>query len=242
MSANREQQVTETFVELADTLSSEYDIGDFLQTLVDRCGEILEVGTGGVLIEGPEGNLRLAAATSEIMKELEDLELASKEGPCLEAYRDGKQVVFEDLRSGTERWPHVAPKALEMGLLAAYAFPVRLRDHCIGALNLYREVTGAFRDDDIRLAQAFADVAAIGILQERKVANAEERTAQLQRALDSRVAIEQAKGIIAERHGVSPQQAFDAIRGYARSHNRKLREVCEEVIGGGDRVTAEFSG
>lgn len=236
MGARREQLVRDTFVELADTLASDYDIGDFLQMLVDRCGAILDVRTGGVLVEGSRGVLQLAAATSAIMNELEQLEIDAREGPCLEAYETGEQVVCGDLRETTDRWPTIAPKALEMGLLSVYALPVRLRDDRIGALNLYREQTGVFDDEEIRLAQAFADVAAIGILQARRVADAEERSVQLQGALDTRVIIEQAKGAVAERYGVTPTQAFAAIRSVARSSNRKVSAVCQEIVDGGEPV------
>ena len=234
---SREQLVMDTFVELADTLSSDYDVGEFLHTLVERCTTVLQVKTGGVLVEAPDGQLRLAAATSDSMKQLEDLEISLRQGPCLDAYRDVQQVLVEDLRAMNARWPKVAPEAVDMGLLAAYAFPLRLRGDCIGALNLYRGTTGEFRDDDVRLAQAFADVATIGILQERTVTRAEQRAEQLQAALSSRVLIEQAKGIIAERHDVSIQEAFDALRRHARDNNRKLRDVCQAVVDRGDPLT-----
>lgn len=236
MGARGEQLVREAFVELADTLASDYDIGDFLQMLVDRCGAILDVRTCGVLVEGPRGDLQLAAATSATMNELETLEIDAREGPCLEAYQTGEQVVCGDLRETMDRWPTITPKALEMGLLAVYALPVRLRGDRIGALNLYREQTGVFDGEDIRLAQALADVAAIGILQARRGADAEERSAQLQGALDTRVIIEQAKGAIAERYGVTPTRAFEAIRSVARSSNRKVTAVCQEIIAGGEPV------
>lgn len=233
---SREQQVMDTFVEMADTLASDYDIDEFLHRLVERCAEILKVETGGVLVEGPDGHLQLAAATSDKMKQLEDLEVRLRQGPCLDAYRQVEQVLVEDLREQSDRWPEVAPQAVDIGMLAAYAFPLRLRDDCIGALNLYRESTGEFYDQDVRLAQAFADVATIGILQERKVASAERRAEQLQGALESRVLIEQAKGIVAERYGMPVDQAFDALRRHARNNNQKLRAVCHEVVAGGDPV------
>lgn len=227
------QHVMDTFVELADTLTSDYDIGDFLQTLVDRLDELLDVDTAGVMLETPEGELRLAAASSELMKELEDAEVRHLEGPCWDAYRHGEQVVAGDLRDEHVRWPRTAPHALRIGLLAAYAFPLRLRETSIGALNLYRSEPGAFGDQDIAVAQAFADIATIGILQERKVAHGEELARHLQRALDSRVLIEQAKGVVHERHGIDLEDAYRALRREARSSNRKLHDVCRDVVAGG---------
>lgn len=115
------------------------------------------------------------------MKELEDAEVRHLEGPCWDAYQTGAQVVAGDLRDEHDRWPKTASHAIGIGLLAAYAFPLRLRDKSIGALNLYRSGPGAFGDQDVAVAQAFADIAAIGILQERKVAAGEELSGQLQR-------------------------------------------------------------
>ena len=226
----RDGLVRETFIELADTLASGFDLGDFLHLLVDRCEEVLDVSTGGVLLESPDGTLRLAAATSEQMEELEHAEISHSEGPCFDAYRHGEQVVADDLLTAFGRWPKVAPLAVDMGLRAAHAFPLRLRDDRIGALNLYRDAPGAFPDDDIRLAQALADVAAIGILSERRIHAAEERAAQLQHALDSRVIIEQAKGVLAERAGISADDAFQRLRMHARRRGERISVVCRLVV------------
>lgn len=230
--ADSDQMIRDTFVDLANTLASDYDIGEFLHLLVERCQSILSLTTAGVLVESPEGNLKLAAATSEGMYRLEQAEIDHQDGPCVEAYRSVGPVVCQDLREERERWPKVIDHMLDMGLLSAYAFPLRLRDDCIGAINVYRDVPGAFHDDDIRLAQAFADVAALGILHQRKVGRAEQRAEQLQHALDSRVVIEQAKGIVSERHGISVNDAFERLRSHSRSNSRKLREVCQDVIDG----------
>lgn len=230
--AEREQLVMDTFVALADTLASDYEIGEFLHLLVERCANVLQVSAGGVLVEDPEGQLRLAASLSPAMERLEVAELQSMEGPCIDAYRDVEQVTAADLRDHQDRWPNVLPHALEQGLLAVFAFPLRLGGDCIGALNLYRDETGPFRDDDIRLAQAFADVAAVGILQHRKVTKAEQRAEQLQHALDSRIVIEQAKGAIQERHGVTSSEAFELLRREARNRHRELHDVCRDAIDG----------
>lgn len=225
-----ERLVQETFVSLADTLASDYGIGDFLYLLVERCNEVLDITTGGVMLESPSGALELAAATTDEMKVLEELEMEHREGPCLEAYRDVKQVTAEDLREHVDRWPTVAPYAIDMGLVAVFGFPMQLRGDCIGALNLYRDQVGPFDQADIDLAQAFAHVAAIGIMQERRLSDAELRSGQLQHALDSRVIIEQAKGVLAERLDISPNSAFERLRQYARSHNATVRSVCEDVL------------
>lgn len=230
MSESREQLVMETFVELADTLSSHYDVTDFLHTLVERCEDILQVEAGGVLVYTADGHLDVAAATTEKMQRYEEAELRHGEGPCIDAYRGVEQIVAEDLNETKDRWPRTTPEALELGLQAVYAFPLRLRDHCIGALNLYREQPGPFHEDDVRLAQAFADVAAIGILQEREIAGNQRTVRQLQHALDSRVMIEQAKGLLAAQLGVSPEEAFQVLRRQARSNRIKLHDVAVAVV------------
>lgn len=230
MSESRERLVMDTFVELADTLASDYDVTAFLHLLVERCQDVLGVDAGGVLIGTAKGGLGLAAATTEKMRRYEEAEMRHGEGPCIDAFRGVEQIVAEDLNKAKDRWPRAAPEALELGLQAVYAFPLRLRDDCIGALNLYREQPGPFGHDDMRLAQAFADVAAIGILQEREIADKDRTVRQLQHALDSRVAIEQAKGVLAARMGITPEEAFEVLRRHARSNRVKLQEVASGVV------------
>ena len=234
-----DQLIRDTFVDLADTLASDYDVGEFLQVLVQRCQDVMDVTTCGVLVEDPQGTLRLAAATSREMHQLEQAEIHLEDGPCFEAYRRVEPIVSHDLREERQRWPQVVDQALGMGLLAAYGFPLRLRGDCIGALNLYRDQAGALGEEDVRLAQAFADVTTIGILQERKVTRGKQRSQQLQHALDARVVVEQAKGILAERHGVSLNQAFEGLRRHARNNHIKVRDVCQDILNGQTLPTLE---
>lgn len=233
--ADREQLMLDTFVTLADTLATDYDVSEFLRVLLERCGQLLDITTGGVMLESPNGELQLAVALSGEMEALEQAEIDNRQGPCHEAYRTGVHVVVDDLRAEgpRDRWPTVTQQMDDMGLVGAYAFPLRLRDDTIGALNLYRDTPGEFREEDIRLAQAFADVAAIGILQQRLVIDAQHRTAQLQRALDSRILLEQAKGIVCAERNMTMHDAFELLRSYARKHNRSLREVASAVVENG---------
>lgn len=226
----REQSVIDTFVTLADTLAGDYDIIDFLHALVERCEEVLVVDAGGVMLDDGDGALRLVSATSDKMERYEQTELRHGEGPCIDAYRTVDQVVAHDLNLARDRWPRVADVALSLGMQSVYAFPLRLRDDCIGALNLYREKVGPFDEEDVRLAQAFADVAAIGILQARAVSNAEARAQHLQHALTSRITIEQAKGVVMANTGLNSQQAFDMLRAHSRKNRVKLNEVARGVI------------
>lgn len=230
--AERERAMVDTFVELAGALAGDDDVNELLEMLVARCAAIFGVTTAGVMLETPEGRLQLAVALSAEMRDLEQAEIDNEDGPCHEAYRTGEPAVVNDLDHSdvAERWPTVVGRMRGMGLKAVYAFPLRRRGDRIGALNLYRDAPGEFADDDVRVAQAFADVAAIGILQERRAFSAEERAGQLQYALDSRIKIEQAKGIICAQRNVSLTEAFGAIRHYARSSRRNIHDVAQLVI------------
>lgn len=206
-------RISDTLVDLADTLVSDYDLLDYLDRLLERSVEVLGADAGGVMLS-PGGSrpqeLNLLACTDEDARVVELLELQRQEGPCVDSHRLGIPVVEHDL-SRSDRWPNFAPVAMDRGFQAVYAFPMRLRETVIGALNLFREAPGAVDAEEVRAAQALADMATIGILQHRAVQDARELAAQLQRALNSRVVIEQAKGILAERLGCDMEPAYEAM-------------------------------
>ena len=228
----REAVLTRTLVELADTLVGDFDVIDILTLLADRCVEVLEVEAAGVMLATPDGQLRVMASSSEAMRVLEVFEVQSQEGPCLDCHRTGEAVVNQDLDSSDDRWPRFAAEAIEAGFHSAHALPMRLRDSVIGALNLFRTGTGEMGPDDIAVAQAFADVATIAILQHRAAAEAQVLNHQLTHALNSRIILEQAKGMVAERLGFDMQGSFAALRNHARSRNLRLSDVAESVIDG----------
>jgi GAF domain-containing protein len=175
--------------------------------------------------------LQLLSSTSESMRTLELFELQQQEGPCVDCHVLGEPVVIEDLEA-SERWPLFAPRALEQGFRSVYALPLRLRGATIGALNLFRIEPGAAEPSDVRAAQALADMATIGLMQQRAVHEARELAGQLQLALHSRVIIEQAKGLLAERLSCELEEAFQLIRTYARNRNLRLREVAAAALAG----------
>jgi len=229
----REQQLVQTFISLTDTLVADFDAEELLHVLAARCVELLGVDAAGVMLAMGTNELQAAAASSRDMRQLEIFEVASAEGPSYDAYVSGEVVLERDLRTATSRWPMFTPRALELGFVVAYGFPLRLRERTVGALNLFQvEGRVALDDPDLAVAQGFADVATIALLQEQALHNAEALTEQLTGALSSRVSIEQAKGIVAERFGLDPQQAFERLRTHARSRGRKLRDVAQEVIDG----------
>ena len=228
----REDRLVDTFVTLADTLIDNYDIIDFLQTLAERCVELVDVSAAGIMLADTKGELRHAACSNEQMRFVELLELQFEEGPCLDAYRTHESVVCSPPELLAHRWPLFGPLAAEKGFESVSAVPMRLRDRVIGALNLFSTAPRALGDEDLRVVQAMADVATIGILQERSLHDAHAFSEQLEGALESRVAIEQAKGIIAERSAINVDVAFERIRNFARSHNRLLSETAREIVSG----------
>jgi transcriptional regulator with GAF, ATPase, and Fis domain len=227
-----DELLVETFVELADTLTADFDVIDFLHVLVDRCVELLDVDAAGLLLAASDGKLHLVASSNEQVRLLELFQLQNDQGPCLDAFATGRTISNADLATAGEQWPRFSAAATDAGFAAVDALPMRLRSDVIGALNLFRTRPGALPDQALRTARALADVATIGLLQERSIRHQEILTEQLQSALNSRVLIEQAKGLIAERLHVDMDGAFAALRGYARGHNLKLRAVAHAVIAG----------
>ena len=228
----REQVLAELFVALADTLVDDYDVVDLLHQLVTACVSLLGVSAAGLLLDDQKGNLAVVASSSERMRLLEIFQLQNDEGPCLDCVRNGTAVTSGDLGSERGRWPLFVPAALDAGFRSVAAVPLRLRNETIGGLNIVNTAAEPVRAEDQRLAQALADVATIGILQRRSAHRSSMMSEQLQHALNSRVAIEQAKGVLAERHGVDMDGAFGMLRRYARDHNLKLTDVAHGVTRG----------
>ncbi|MFD3581714.1 GAF and ANTAR domain-containing protein [Streptomyces sp. NPDC058683] len=227
-----QQLLAKTFVELADNLVADFDLIDFLRLLTDRCVAMLGADAAGVLLADHDGALRVMAASDEQVRLLELFQLQSDEGPCLECFRSGTPVIVADLTLEVGRWPRFATAAHRSGFGAVQALPMRLRDEVVGALNLFRAAPGPFDPAGTLIAQALADVATISLLQQRSTHRSTILNEQLQTALNSRVLIEQAKGKLAERQGIDMEQAFTTLRGYARSHNRRLSDVARAFIDG----------
>jgi GAF domain-containing protein len=228
----REAMLARTLVELADTLVADFDVVELLTVLTDGCVDVLDVGAAGLMLVAPDGELRVMASSSEAMRVLELFELQAQEGPCLDCYRTGQPVVNQDLAQANGRWPRFAKEALAAGFHSVHALPMRLRGSVIGALNLFYVHPGEMHPADVVAAQAMADVATIAILQHRAVLEAQVLNEQLVHALNSRVVIEQAKGILAERLGLDMEQSFSRLRNHARNHNLRLAHVAHAVIDG----------
>jgi GAF domain-containing protein len=229
---SREVSLARTMVELADTLVDDFDVVELFSLLTDRCVELFGISAAGLMLISPEGDLRVVASSSEAMRLLELFEVQAEEGPCLDCYRSGEPVVNQNLAAVNGRWPQFAPKALEAGFRSAHALPMRLRGVVIGALNLFGTEPAALAEADLLAAQALADVATIAILQQRAAVDAQVLSEQLSLALNSRILIEQAKGMLAERAGLDMDRSFATLREYARRHNRLLAEVARDFITG----------
>src|ERR1700729_3057086 len=236
------QLLSDTFVELTDTMVAGFDVIDFLHVLTDRSVQLLDVSAAGLLLADPRGELRVVAASSEAARLLELFQLQSDQGPCLQCFRSGQPVQVADLAAEAARWPRFAPAARKAGFAAVQALPMRLREQVIGALNLFRAGPGAFDPADVRVGQALADVATISLLQERSMRHSDTLNEQLQTALNSRVVIEQAKGKLAERLGLDMGQAFNLLRDRARTSNRRLSDLAQAFIDGKETLTGPNAG
>ncbi|SDI17368.1 GAF domain-containing protein [Actinokineospora alba] len=229
---SREQLLASTFVSLADTLVADFDVIDFLHTLATRSVELLDVDAAGIMLADPHGGLHVMASSAEEARLLELYELQNNEGPCLDCFRSGRPVARDDLLAMRASWPAFTEQLQGLGFHSAQALPLRLRAETIGALNLFRLEPGSLSDADLRIGQAMADVATVGLIQERAISAGELLATQLQTALSGRVQLEQAKGVLAQRAGLPMAEAFQVMRAYARGHNRRLSDVAAQIIDG----------
>ncbi|MDX6358348.1 MAG: hypothetical protein QOH37_1402 [Nocardioidaceae bacterium] len=224
------ERLSDLFVEVADTLVDDFDVIDFLHNLTVHAADISGAGAVGLMLTDQQGHLQFVAASNSNGEHLELYQLQNVEGPCLDCFATGQPVVNADLVSAVAQWPTFAPRALELGYRSVHAFPMRLREHTIGALNLFGTSGVLFDASEVRVVQSLADVATIAILQEGKISRAEALTEQLQGALNSRIIIEQAKGAVSALAGVAPDEAFELMRRHARSSNRRLVDVAQAVL------------
>ena len=226
----RETELLETFVTMADSLVVGFDILDLLQTLVEKTTKLFDAADAGIILANTRGELEVIASTSERSRLIGLLQLGSGAGPCLEAFQTGRVVSATSVDQMTSRWSAFAASAQESGYRSVHAIPLRLRTTSLGSLNLFRETEGVLNESDAAAAQALADVATISLLQERTLRETDVARAQLQRALDSRVVIEQAKGVISQQHGIDMDEAFRRIREHARASRTRLVIVAQEIV------------
>jgi GAF domain-containing protein len=223
------ERLAEVFVEVADTLVDDFDLIEFLQALTTHTSELIDARAAGLMLADSHGRLQLMAASDERTEMLELFQAQVLEGPCQDCFRQGRPVVNADLERAGGRWPQFVPMATSAGFKSVHAFPMRCRGQVVGALNMFGTTTGEMSDQDASIVQALADVATVGILQERIIRRSGELAEQLQGALNTRITVEQAKGMLAHIHSESPEQAFGRLRSYCRSRGLRLTEVAARL-------------
>ncbi|MDX1890146.1 GAF and ANTAR domain-containing protein [Mycolicibacterium sp. 050158] len=233
---DRYERLANAFVGLADTLVADYDVIELAQQLIDDAMALLPISAAGILLGDASGTLHVFASSSEQSRLLELLQVEADVGPCLDAYRTGSAVLVDDLDSRAAQWPAFSQRAAEYGYRAVSALPLRLRTERVGALNLFLAEKGSLADSDLAVGQALADVATIGILHQRILSRSEVVNQQLQTALNTRLIIEQAKGVLSERGNLDMDRAFNLLRAHARRTNRRLAELARSVVDGADTI------
>lgn len=230
MSANREREVIQAFVGLANSLVDGVDVVDLLSELATDCARLLDVASAGLLLADRRGVLHVMAASSERTRSLELFQLQRDQGPCLDCFRSGAAVSVPDLSARAEQWPQFVAAAVEAGFASVHALPMRLRDSVFGALGLFGTSVGALNDEDLSLGQALAHVASVALIADRATAGTSEINEQLQVALAMRVQVEQAKGLLSQHAGVDMDRSFAALRDYARNRNVQLGDVARLLV------------
>lgn len=226
---SREAKINAAFIAMADALMKEYDIVDLLSTLLNVCTDVLGMDAGGILLADSAGDLELVASTSEEAQVVETIIIAAGEGPCIDCYSTAEAVSVPDIATVAERWPRFHRTALEQGFRSTYAVPMRLRHEVVGVMNLLHSQPGEITEESGNVAQALADLAVLGVLHERNFRTPFAITEQMHLALDTRILVEQAKGVLAHSENLSMTEAFNALRQYARANGTTLRRVAEAI-------------
>jgi GAF domain-containing protein len=218
--------------EFATLMVADNSVEAVLKRLGEYCSELLPVHGVGVLLRSPKGGMEVATANTEAGKIVEELEAELREGPCTDALESGEQVLVPDLDAAADRYPRFTPKALEAGVRSIHGLPLTIRSETIGSMDLVALEPLDLTGEHLATAQMLGDVTVSYLANARILAEKTALAEQLQQALDSRVLIEQAKGVFAERHKVTVNEAFETIRRYARSNQLKLRDVAGAIIRG----------
>jgi GAF domain-containing protein len=226
------ERLLDLFVEVADTLVDDFDLIDFLHNVADHTAAISGASSVGLLLADQNQQLQFMAASSQGARHLELFQIQNAEGPCLDCFRTREPVIVPDLNAAADRWPRFAAQAVATGIHSVHAFPMRLRERTIGALNVFGSTARPLEPDDVKVIQALADVATIALIQEQALVAAETLTEQLQGALNSRIVIEQAKGVVARSLGVNVNEAFEVMRSHARRNHLRLTDLAHSIATG----------
>jgi GAF domain-containing protein len=226
---SRERRINTAFVTVADTLTTDFDLVDLLHALVEQCTEILDTDAGGLMLVNSFGQLQLMTSTSEGADFVEMMQLNAGSGPCIDCFSTGVAISVPNIQSSGGKWPAFQKAAMQHGFHSAHATPMRLRGQIIGTMNLFSSKRGALNERDAAVAQALTDIATIGLLHDRILREGANLAEQLHRTHDSRVFIEQAKGMIAHSRSITMDDAFTAMRSHARNNKLTIRALAEGI-------------
>lgn len=215
----------------AQALLRTYDIGEMLYRLTDQVLDVLDIDGAGVVLADDDDQLAAVTATDRRVAVLDEHQLEHRDGPALVAYHDNVQVRIDDL-DVDDRWPELTAAAHDQGMRAVAALPMPVHARRIGALDLWSAEPHEWTDEELRVGQVLANMASGYVLNNLELSESRDLAEQLQHALDSRVVVEQAKGLVAGRRGITPTAAFDLLRDRARSTSTRLHEVCQRVVDG----------
>jgi GAF domain-containing protein len=213
----------------AVVMGGSYDINEMSIQLGERLTEALGAAGAGVSVADEKGRLKFVTATSEQIVAIEEVQERLQRGPCVSAFESQEPVALGDI-GGTARWPDYRDAALRLGLNAVVGYPLSYEGHRLGALNLYSADRRQWTDDDLDVIGVFADMSTAYLVRDAELAETRDLARQLQGALESRVMIEQAKGVLANEHGITVDEAFERLRRYSQDKNIKLYEVCVAVV------------
>ena len=232
-----QQALLRVLSDFAHRLVGEHAISDCLHDLVEGATEVLGITGAGVSLVGEDGRLRFATAANDIVGKLERVQEDAQSGPCMDAHNSGNVVTLEDFSDDPDRWPAIAGTAEALGIVSAAGVPMHVAGTAVGALNLYHSQRRAWSDEDLEAGRLLAEAAAAYMANASTLQRAQRIAEQLQEALDSRVVIEQAKGVVAAGNDVSVDEAFRLLRNHARSHRASLRSVANAVVNLGLRIS-----
>lgn len=224
------ERVADILVDVASQLVNGYDTFDFLYSVAEHALTLTGAKAAAVLLAGSEGQLQYMAATAKSAEILQDLAARHGDGPCQECYRTGERVIVADLEQALPRWPIFVPRAIALGYEAVHVLPLRFQQQKVGTLKLFLPRGIELDDMKEKTVQALADIVTITVLQDRNLQQAQTVNEQLQGALSSRIVIEQAKGALAHHQGIGVDEAFRTLRAYARDNQRRLTDLCDEVV------------